>query len=73
MAGPLIGTLADRVRRRPLLITVCLLLAAVMTAPLAVGSATDVWLLFAVLSLVGTGSVLMDADRPETTNRTSGP
>ncbi|MFD6426645.1 MFS transporter [Streptomyces sp. NPDC060198] len=61
MAGPLIGTLADRVRRRPLLVFTCLALALVMTAPLAVRSATDVWVLFAVLALVGVGSVLMDA------------
>ncbi|MCX5401240.1 MFS transporter [Streptomyces sp. NBC_00102] len=61
MAGPFIGTLADRVRRRPLLIATSLGLAAVMTAPLAVRSSTDVWVLFAVLTLVGAGSVLMDA------------
>ncbi|WP_327179276.1 MFS transporter [Streptomyces sp. NBC_01335] len=61
MAGPLIGTLADRVRRRPLLIATCLALAVVMTAPLAVRSPKDVWLLFTVLALVGVGSVLMDA------------
>ncbi|WP_328718020.1 MFS transporter [Streptomyces sp. NBC_00247] len=60
-AGPLIGTMADRVRRRPLLIATCLVLALVMTAPLAVRSAPDVWVLFTVLALVGVGSVLMDA------------
>ncbi|GAA0274002.1 MFS transporter [Streptomyces polychromogenes] len=60
-AGPLIGTVADRVRRRPLLVAVNLALAVVMTAPIAVHSAADVWLLFAVLTLVGTGMVLTDA------------
>lgn len=61
LAGPFIGTLADRVRRRPLLIATSLALAAVMTAPTAVRSADDVWLLFTVLSLVGVGAVLTDA------------
>ncbi|MFF2198504.1 MFS transporter [Streptomyces sp. NPDC058157] len=60
-AGPLIGTAADRVRRRPLLVATNLVLAAVVTAPVAVRSAADVWLLFAVLTLVGTGMVLTDA------------
>ncbi|MFJ8209361.1 MFS transporter [Streptomyces sp. NPDC096033] len=60
-AGPLIGTAADRVRRRPLLVATNLVLAAVVTAPVAVHSAADVWLLFAVLTLVGTGMVLTDA------------
>ncbi|WP_030739221.1 MFS transporter [Streptomyces sp. NRRL S-31] len=61
MAGPVIGTLADRVRRRPLLVATNLVLAAVMTAPLALRSAEDVWLLFAALTLVGVGVVLTDA------------
>ncbi|GAA3005451.1 MFS transporter [Kitasatospora albolonga] len=59
--GPLIGPLADRVRRRPLLVAVHLALAVVMTAPLAVRTADDVWLLFAVLVAVGGGVVLADA------------
>ncbi|MEU8431561.1 MFS transporter [Streptomyces sp. NPDC029216] len=60
-AGPVIGTVADRVRRRPLLVATNLILAVVMTAPIAVHSASDVWLLFAVLTLVGAGMVLTDA------------
>ncbi|RST06932.1 MFS transporter [Streptomyces sp. WAC07149] len=60
-AGPAIGTAADRVRRRPLLVAANLVLAAVATAPVAVRSASDVWLLFAVLTLLGTGMVLTDA------------
>ncbi|WP_070199213.1 MFS transporter [Streptomyces oceani] len=60
-AGPAIGTLADRVRRRPLLVAVHLLLATVLLLPLAVRSADEVWLLFLVLTLVGTGAVLSDA------------
>lgn len=61
LAGPFIGTLADRMRRRTLLIATSLALAVVMTAPLAVRSSQDVWLLFAVLTIVGAGTVLMDA------------
>ncbi|ARF52848.1 MFS transporter [Streptomyces gilvosporeus] len=61
LAGPFIGTLADRMRRRTLLIATSLALTVAMTAPLAVRSSRDVWLLFAVLTMVGTGSVLMDA------------
>ncbi|MET8100373.1 MFS transporter [Streptomyces sp. NPDC005236] len=60
-AGPVIGTVADRVRRRPLLVVTNLVLAAVMTASLAVRSQGQVWLLFAVLTLVGVGMVLTDA------------
>jgi MFS family permease len=61
LAGPFIGTLADRMRRRTLLVATSLTLAVVMTAPVAVRSPEDVWLLFTVLTLVGTGTVLMDA------------
>ncbi|MFE2538305.1 MFS transporter [Streptomyces sp. NPDC059371] len=60
-AGPVIGTLADRVRRRPLLVATNLVLAGVMTAPLLVRSEVHVWLLFAALTLVGVGMVLTDA------------
>ncbi|MFD5639507.1 MFS transporter [Streptomyces sp. NPDC127077] len=60
-AGPVIGTVADRVRRRPLLVATNLILAAVMTAPLLVRSEDHVWLLFAALTLVGVGMVLTDA------------
>ncbi|WP_037619756.1 MFS transporter [Streptomyces aureus] len=60
-AGPAIGTVADRVRRRPLLVATNLALAVVMTAALAVRSPGRVWLLFVVLTLVGVGMVLTDA------------
>lgn len=60
-AGPAIGTLADRVRRRPLLVATNLGLAAVMSTPLALHSRGDIWLLFAVLTLVGAGGVLTEA------------
>ncbi|MGI5426950.1 MFS transporter [Streptomyces sp. CA-179760] len=61
LAGPFIGTLADRMRRRPLLIATSLALAVITTAPVTVRSADDVWLLFTVLTLVGVGAVLTDA------------
>jgi MFS family permease len=60
-AGPAIGTVADRVNRRSLLVATNLALAVVMTAPLAVRSENDVWLLFPVLALIGTGMVLTNA------------
>ena len=60
-AGPVIGVVADRVRRRPLLVAVNLLLAVVMTVPLAVRSSAQAGLLYAALALVGAGVVITDA------------
>lgn len=60
-AGPALGTLADRFPRRPLMVTVHLMLAAALLLPLLVHDRHDVWLLFAVLTLVGAGSVVSDA------------
>ncbi|MEZ3182107.1 MFS transporter [Streptomyces pimonensis] len=59
--GPLIGTVADRVRRRPLLIWVNLGMAVVMVPLLAVDSGDQVWILFAVLTVYGVSSVLLDS------------
>ncbi|WP_306183781.1 MULTISPECIES: MFS transporter [unclassified Streptomyces] len=61
LAGPLLGTLADRVRRRPLLVGANLLLAAVLPALLTVDSPGRVWLLYAVLLLHGATGVVADA------------
>ncbi|MEU6415849.1 MFS transporter [Streptomyces spiralis] len=61
LAGPLLGTLADRVRRRPLLVGANLLLAAVLPVLLTVGSPDRVWLLYAVLLLYGATGVVEDA------------
>ncbi|MEU3462345.1 MFS transporter [Streptomyces sp. NPDC006733] len=61
LAGPLLGTLVDRVRRRPLLILVNAAMAALLPLLLAVRTADLVWILFAVLVLYGTASVLCDA------------
>jgi MFS family permease len=48
LLSPLSGHLADRVRRRPLLIATNLAGAAMVTALLAVSSAADLWILYAV-------------------------
>ncbi|MFD8732753.1 MFS transporter [Streptomyces sp. NPDC059611] len=59
--GPLIGTLADRARRRPLLIWTNLGVAVVLLPLLTVRSSNQIWILFAVLIVYGTSSVLLDA------------
>ncbi|MFI2214349.1 MFS transporter [Streptomyces sp. NPDC020141] len=59
--APLLGTLADRVRRGPLLIGVRLATAVLLLPLLAVDSAERVWILFAVLVLYGAGGVIHDA------------
>ena len=61
LAGPLLGAVADRFRRRRLLIAVNAALAALLPVLLAVRSGRDVWLLLVVLAAVGTGAVLSDA------------
>ncbi|MFD7438280.1 MFS transporter [Streptomyces sp. NPDC059861] len=61
LAGPLLGALADRVRRKPLLIGTNLLMAALLPALLTVDAPADVWLLFAVLFVYGAAGVVQDA------------
>ncbi|CAL9420187.1 hypothetical protein SUDANB15_01824 [Streptomyces sp. enrichment culture] len=61
LAGPALGTLADRTRRKPLLITVNLALAALLLGLFALGSAGGPWPLFAVLFLYGAAGVVHDA------------
>jgi MFS family permease len=61
LAGPVLGALADRVRRRPLLIRVNVVLAALLPVLLVVHAERDVWLLFAVFAVIGAASVLSDA------------
>ncbi|MEU1475096.1 MFS transporter [Streptomyces sp. NPDC005760] len=61
LAGPLLGTLADRVRRKPLLIGGSLLLAALLPALLAVDTPGRVWLLLTVLLVYGATGVVHDA------------
>ncbi|MFE1195348.1 MFS transporter [Streptomyces olivaceoviridis] len=61
LAGPALGTLADRFRRKHLLITVNLGLAALLPALFAVDSPGRLWLLFAVLVVYGAAGAVHDA------------
>ncbi|MEV0690226.1 MFS transporter [Streptomyces sp. NPDC050388] len=61
LAGPLLGTLADRVRRKPLLIGTSLLMAALLLTLVTVDSPQALWLLFAVLFVYGAAGVVNDA------------
>lgn len=61
LAGPLLGALADRTRRKPLLIGANLLLAALLLTLLTVDSPDRVWVLFAVLFVYGAAGVVHDA------------
>ncbi|MET9682575.1 MFS transporter [Streptomyces coeruleorubidus] len=61
LAGPLLGTLADRVRRKPLLIGVNLLLGALLVALVGVDAPGDLWLLYAVLFVYGAAGAVHDA------------
>ncbi|MGN9762763.1 MFS transporter [Streptomyces sp. SD31] len=61
LAGPLLGTLADRTRRKPLLIGANLLMAALLLTLFTVDSPDRLWLLFAVLFVYGAAGVVHDA------------
>lgn len=61
VAGPVIGLLADRVRRRPLLIWVNVGMAGLLPVLVVVRSASAVWILFAVLVAYGISIVVVDA------------
>ncbi|WP_405947173.1 MFS transporter [Streptomyces prunicolor] len=58
--GPALGTIADRVRRKPLLIRTNLGLAALLLTLFGVHSRADLWLLFTVLFVYGTTVVVQD-------------
>lgn len=60
LCGPALGTIADRVRRKPLLIRTNLALAALLLTLFAVDSRADLWLLFTVLLVYGTLVVVQD-------------
>lgn len=60
-AGPLLGTVADLIPRKPLLIWCNLTLAALLAALFAVDSAGRVWIVFGVLFVYGAGGVVQDA------------
>ena len=61
LAAPWLGGLVDRLPRRPLVITVDLLLAAALLTLPAIRSRDDTWLLFAVMAAYGISYVLTDA------------
>ncbi|OIK01746.1 hypothetical protein BIV25_05010 [Streptomyces sp. MUSC 14] len=61
LAGPALGTVADRVRRGPLLVRMDLGLAAALLTLFAVRSPGGLWLLFTVLFLYGTVAVVAEA------------
>ncbi|KOX31242.1 MFS transporter [Streptomyces sp. ESR1.13] len=60
-AGPALGTVADRVRRKPLLIAANLVPAGLLLTLFAVDSPGSLWLLFAVLFAYGVAGVVQDA------------
>lgn len=60
LLGPALGTIADRVRRRPLLIWTNLGLAGLLPSLFGVDSRDDLWLLFAVLFVYGATVVVQD-------------
>ncbi|MGY0003127.1 MFS transporter [Micromonospora sp. I033] len=61
LVAPLIGVLADRFRRRPLLTALHLAMAALLPVLLLVDSATRVGLIFAVMIAYGVSFVLIDS------------
>lgn len=61
LIGPLLGTVADRSRRRPLLIGTNLTLGALLTSLLFVDSTGTLWILYAVLLLYGACGAVTDA------------
>ncbi|MGA5339773.1 MFS transporter [Streptomyces griseoincarnatus] len=61
LAGPALGTLADRYRRRPLLIVLSLSMAALLLTLCAVDGPEDLWLLYAVLFVYGAAGTVHDA------------
>ncbi|MFZ4159564.1 MFS transporter [Streptomyces sp. HNS054] len=61
LAGPVLGTLADRYRRRPLLIVLSLSMAALLLTLCAVDGPEDLWLLYVVLFVYGAAGTVHDA------------
>ncbi|MFD8929393.1 MFS transporter [Streptomyces mirabilis] len=61
LVGPVLGVLADRTRRRPLLIAVNLALAALLPTLFAVTTRDHLWILFTVLLIYGAAGVVHDA------------
>ncbi|MCI3154937.1 MFS transporter [Streptomyces sp. GB4-14] len=61
LAGPVLGTLADRHRRRPLLVALSLFMAALLLTLCAVDAPGELWLLYAVLFVYGATGTVHDA------------
>ena len=60
MGAPVAGLIADRLRRKRLLLWLNLLSAATMLALLLVSSRAEVWIVFVVMALYGIEATLMD-------------
>ncbi|MEE1770454.1 MFS transporter [Streptomyces sp. JV185] len=61
LVGPALGAVADRIPGKPLLVGSNLVMAGLLTSLTLVDSAGRIWILFVVLVLYGTSSVLVDA------------
>ncbi len=61
LAGPVLGTLVDRLPRQRLLVATALALAALLPVLLLVDGPGRAWLIFAVMSAYGVSYVLLDA------------
>ncbi|WP_055698036.1 MFS transporter [Streptomyces silaceus] len=61
LIGPLLGTLADRTRRRPLLVAANLATGVLVLSLFTVDGAGRLWILFAVLVVYGACGVVTDA------------
>ncbi|MFB7009691.1 MULTISPECIES: MFS transporter [unclassified Streptomyces] len=61
LIGPVLGTITDRLPRKPLLVWSNLVMAGLLTSLLLVDSAGRIWILFTVLVLYGASFVLMGA------------
>ncbi|MCX4732845.1 MFS transporter [Streptomyces sp. NBC_01363] len=61
LVGPVLGTIADRIPAKPLLVGSNLVMAGLLTSLTTVDSAGRIWILFVVLVLYGASFVLMGA------------
>lgn len=61
LAGPVLGTLVDRLPRQRLLVATALVMAALLPVLLLVDGPGRAWLIFAVMSAYGVSYVLLDA------------
>ncbi|MDU0302954.1 MFS transporter [Streptomyces sp. PAL114] len=61
LAGPVLGTLPDRYRRRPLLIVLSMFMAVLLLTLCAVDTREELWLLYVVLFVYGAAGTVHDA------------